>query len=177
MGTPSQSGAQVFEDGASYVRGLAYQAQAEFTRPNDTTAYTALDVVGPTAAVLTFADIGPSNGHILITDADLRLDLAAVPSGMAAFRLHLYSATPGSALADNAAFDLPSGDRATYLGYIDLPVPVDLGATLFSQPAPQVPKKVKMGASTSLYGYLQTIGGYTPTAQAVKAVRLNAVAV
>lgn len=166
---------QDFGDGAQYIRGLAYHAQTSFTRPNDSTAYAALDVVGATAAALEFTNIGPANGHILITDIDLRVDVASVPSGMAAFRLHLYNATPGSALADNAAFDIPSGDRASYLGYIDLPVPVDMGATLFSQPAPQVPKKVKMGVTTSLFGYLQTIAGYTPTTQAVKAIRLNAV--
>lgn len=177
MGTPTQSGSQVYEDGAGYIRGLAYQAQTLVTRPADTTAYAALDVVGATAAAIEFTNIGPANGHIIITDADLRIDVSAVPSGMAAFRLHLYSATPGSALADNAAFDIPSGDRATYLGYIDMPVPVDMGATLFSQPAPQVPKKVKMGATTSLFGYLQTIAAYTPTSAAVKAIRLNAVAV
>jgi hypothetical protein len=94
---------------------------------------------------------------------------------MAAFRLHLFTATPTSALADNDAFDLPAGDRALYLGFIDLPVPVDMGSTLFSQPSPQLPKKLKMGATSSLFGYLQTIAGYTPTSAAVKSIRLNAV--
>ncbi len=155
--------------------GAGYTSSATATRPANTTAYTALDVVGATAAALTFENVGPANGHIFVTDADLRINIDAVPAGMAAFRLHLYSATPGSALADNAAFNLPSGDRATYLGYIDLPVPVDMGDTIFSQPSPQVPKKIKMGATSSLFGYLQAIGGYTPTSEAVLSVRLNAV--
>ena len=119
--------------------GGGYTSVVNVTRPGNTTPYDALDVVGATEAALTFENIGPAGGHIFITDVDLRIDINAVTSGMAAWRLHLYSATPGSGLDDNAAFNLAAGDRATYLGYIDLPVPVDMGDTIFSQPAPQVP--------------------------------------
>jgi hypothetical protein len=133
-------------------------------------------------AVREFTNIGPTRneanlgqvGHIIITDADLRVDVTAVPSGMTAFRLHLYDVTPPSALGDNAAWDLPAGDRAAYLGYIDLGTPVDVGSTLFVQTP--VNKKVTL-LSSSVFGYLVTLGGYTPSNAAVKSVRLNAIGV
>lgn len=149
-------------------------AVASITRPANTTAYAAGDVVGATAAAIEFSNIGNPNGYISITDADLRIDVSAVPAGMTSFRLHLYDATPASALADNAAWDLPAGDRDAYLGYIDLGTPVDVGSTLFVQTAGDGSKAIKMGSTASLFGYLVTTTGFTPSSAAVKSIRLNA---
>lgn len=154
------------------------------TRPSNTTGYGAGDVIGVAdsgtpanagSAIHTFALAGPTDGHILITDARLRIDLAAVPSGMTSFRLHLYNASP-DAILDNAVWDLSSsGDRGKYLGYIDLGTPVDLGSTLFVQQT-SLQKLVKL-SGTSLYGQLQTIGTYTPASGTVYTVALQTVAV
>lgn len=143
------------------------------TRPANTTAYTANDVVGATAAAIEFQRIGELYEHIIITDADLEIDVTSVPSGMTSFRLYLYNATPPSALADNAAFDLPAGDRANFLGYIDLGTPADIGSTLYVQNS-AVNRKLKMGATTSLFAYLVTNGAFTPTSAAVKVITLQA---
>lgn len=142
---------------------MAYLSQPTVTRPANVTAYTAGDVVGGVAnAIISFADAGPMSGAIMITSADLRIDVAAVPVGMTSFRLHLYNASPASALADNAVWDLTAGDRAAYLGYIDLGSPVDVGSTLYVQ-LDQINKQLQLGASaTTLYGYLVTNGGFTP---------------
>lgn len=155
------------------ISGKGYVSQTTITRPADTTAYTAGDVVGATAAAITFADIGASFGSIVITDADLRIDVSSVPAGMTSFRLHLYNETPPSALADNAAWDLPSGDRASYLGYVDIGTPEDVGSTLFVQTDGTAVKTVQM-KTPNLYGYLVTNGGFTPTSAAVKSIRLCA---
>jgi len=159
-----------------------YSSSAFKTRPNDTNAYAALDVVSESASagtVWTFASIGPSGGgNIIIDNISIRFDVSAIPSGLAAFRLHLYSTSP-TAINDNAAFDLPSGDRAKYLGYVETPTPLDLGATLWASTEEQgfpVRKQVTV-ASGSLYGILQTVGAYTPTAEAVYTVKLHAVGV
>ncbi len=138
----------------------AFDAQATVTRAANTTPYTALDVVG---GVIEFKNMGNRVGdHGLITSVELRAHITAVPSGMTDFRLHMYSQTPPSAITDNAAFDLPSGDRAYYLGYMDLVGAIDLGATVFVQ-ANGLNKHYVLGAAeTSLYGYLQTIAGFTP---------------
>ena len=161
---------------STIVQSSGYVAQALHTRPADTAAYTAGDVVGATSAAIEFASIGPANGHIIITDIDLRLDIASVPTGMTTFRLHLYDATPPSALADNAVWDLPAGDRASYLGFVDFDAPVDVGSTLFIQML-AVNKKVKMGSTANLFGYLVTTTGFTPSSATVNAIRLNAVGV
>lgn len=139
------------------------QTRADVTRPANITAYTAGDVVG---GVLTFAGVAPlAASSFAFMGVDLRYDVAAVPSGMSTMRLHLYSATPASAYADNAAWDLPAGDRSAYLGYVDIGTPSDLGSTLFVANDAVGPKQLKLAAgSTSLFGYLQTVGGYTPAA-------------
>lgn len=152
----------------------SFDSQTTVTRPADTTAYAAGDVVGATLAAIEFRNIGDAGQSIAITDADLRIDVTGVPAGMTTFRLHLYNANPPSAFADNAAWDLPAGDRLAYLGYIDFGTPVDVGSTLFVQTDGSGSKQIKMGASSSLWGYLVTNGGFTPTSAAVNAIRLNA---
>jgi hypothetical protein len=156
-----------------YTVGAAFRSTPTVTRPANTTAYTAGDVVG---GAIEFANIGPAGSHILVTTADLAIDVSAVPSGMASMRLHLYDVTPPSALADNAAWDLPSGDRSAYLGYIDIGTPADVGSTLFVQ-ATQLGQQFKLATgSTSLFGYLQTIGAFTPAGNSeVYRPRLRAV--
>lgn len=161
------------------VGGLSYKSSNTLTRTANLTAYTAGDVLGidnagsAGAAALTFASMGPSaGGDILITDAELEIDKTSIPSGMTSFRLHLYSVTPPSALLDNAAWDLPSGDRASYMGYIDLGAPADLGSTLYVQTSGINLKRTL--ASGSLYAYLVTNGGYTPASGDVHKITLHA---
>ncbi|MDO8596641.1 MAG: hypothetical protein Q7R45_08455, partial [Sulfuricaulis sp.] len=156
----------------------AYSAAVSLTRTADAIAYTAKDVIGAapaSTAALTFASMGPSAGRIIITGASLEINVSAVISGMTSFVLHLYNVTPPSALGDNVAFDLPTGDRASYLGSINLGVPVDLGSTLYVE-ASGINKPIKL-AGTSLFGYLVTVGAYTPSSAAVKVITLHSVAV
>lgn len=139
-----------------------FRSQITVTRPANATPYTAGDVLGAAAAVVEFTNIGPAGGHIMLTSADLRIDVAAVPLGMTSVRWHLYNVTPPSALADNAPWDLPAGDRAGYVGYIDVGSPVDLGGSLFVQ-ADGINKQVKLAdGSTSLFAYMVSNGGFTP---------------
>jgi hypothetical protein len=138
---------------------MAYKSQITVTRPANATAYAAGDVVG---GAIAFTEMGFSRSHTMITTGSLRIDVSAIPAGMTSFRLHLYDATPPSAIADNAAWDIPSGDRTNYLGYVDIGSPADAGSTLFCQ-VDQVNKQVRLGASeTALYGYLVTNGAFTP---------------
>lgn len=141
---------------------MAYKSQPTVTRPANVTAYTAGDVVG---GVITFDGVGNRAGHTLLTSCDLRINIAAIPSGMTSFRLHLYNESPASALADNAPWDLPSGDRSGYIGYVDLGSPADMGSSLFCQ-VDQVNKHVQLPGNppTKLYGYLVTNGAFTPAA-------------
>jgi hypothetical protein len=99
----------------------------------------------------------------MITSAALEIDDTAVISGQTSYRLYVYNVTPPSALADSAAWDLPSGDRASFLGYVDLGTIVDLGSTLYLE-TNGVNKQLTF-ASGSIFGYLVSNGAYTPLAK------------
>lgn len=155
---------------------MSYYSKQTITRPANVTPYTANDVVGnATTGVLTFTTMGRVGGQdIIITDVDFRVDLASVPASMSTFRLHLYDVTPPSALLDNAPWDLPAGDRDAYLGYVDITIPIDIGSTLHVQ-VTNMYKKIRVASSGSLFGYLVTAGGYTPTSGEVYSLRVHAI--
>jgi len=135
---------------------MSYISRPTVTRDANTTAYTAGDVVG---GVINFKGM-PAKADILVTSVDLRVDIASIPSGMTSFRLHLYKERPASALADNAARDLPSGDRDDYIGFADVGVIADLGSTLYVQNS-DIRMQVRTG-DIGLFGYLVTTGAFTP---------------
>lgn len=144
------------------------------TRPNAIDAYTAGDVVADSVTeptVMEFANVGSANELVAILGTRLRIDLdAAVTAGITGYRLHLYNAAP-TAIADNAAYNLPAADRAKYLGYVTISTPIRFDDTQWAQDD-GVNFTCKL-AGTSLYGILQTIGAYTPTASTVKTITLN----
>lgn len=165
--------------------GVGYSASFPITRPNDATPYTALDVIGQNPAVnLEFAGVGPEaegmvDGKVLIVHASVRIDEGAVPAGMTQLRLHLFNGAP-TAIADNAAFNLIAADRTKYQGFIDLPVPVDLGDTIYTATEEldyPIRKEVVVNSIGNLYGVLQTLGGFTPTASTIFTVSLKGVSV
>jgi hypothetical protein len=170
--------------------GGAAQSSVTITRPSNTTDYAANDVLGVAnsgtpanagSAILEFIDIGSAGANVLITNVSLAAYVSALPSGMTTFRLHLYSASP-TAILDNAAWDLVAGDRAAYLGYVDIEQMVDVGSTLYVQTNnaenATLPKQVKLAdGSSSLFGLLVTNGGFTPSSGSVKKLTLSAVMV
>ena len=161
-------------NGSLTVDGKAYRTTATITRPSNTTAYTAGDVVGDTggSAIISLTAAGPTAGFVILQSISLVFSDSTVPSGMGAFRVHMYSASP-TAIADNAAFDLLSGDRATYMGYIDLPAPQDLGSTLYTQ-TDYPGRLIKLAAaSTTLFVELETRGAYTPVSASTVSIRMN----
>ena len=142
------------------------------TRPANTTQYTGGDVYG---GLQTFSAIGISNSSIIVTSVSLRLDIASVPSGMSAFRLHLYSAVP-SVLADNAVWSLTTTDRAIYEGYIDIAVPSPIGSSILYSQNDYINKQIKLSKST-VYGYLVTNGTYTPASGTTSTIEIHGVQV
>ena len=175
--TPAlQSGAVPVGDNSSSltVDGKAYRSVATITRPSNTTAYTAGDVVGDTggSAIISLTTAGPSGGFIILQSASLVFSDSVVPAGMGAFRIHLYSVSP-TAIADNAAFDLVSGDRDTYMGYVDLPTPLDFGSTIYTQ-TDYPGRLIKLAAaSTTLFAEIETRGAYTPVSASTVSLRIN----
>lgn len=135
----------------------AVSASASFTPA--ASAHGAADVVG---GAQSFALGANSGSRIMITGATLEIDGASAEA--TAWRLYLYSVTPPSALADDAVFDLPSGDRASFLGYVDLSTAVDLGSTQWVETS-QINKQIKL-AGTGVFGYLVNLSAVTPAAVA-----------
>jgi hypothetical protein len=161
----------------TYAAGIVsagFRTTVTITRPSNATAYTAGDVVGDTggSAILTFSNMGPNSGYALIQSAALIFSDSAVPSGMGSFRVHLYSASP-TAIADNAVYDLVSADRSAYMGYFDLPAPVDFGSTLYTQ-TDYIGRMIKMATnSTTVYAQIETKGAYTPVSASTVELRIS----
>lgn len=160
----SQAVIAVAADGAPL--GGSFAASATFTPA--ATSHTAGDSVG---VAQEFAFGAPTASRIRIVNATLRINSATIET--TAWRVHMFSVTPPSALADDAAFTLASGDLASYLGYIDLAQVVDFGDTLYIE-ANNIQKQIQL-AGTSVFGYL--VNGTTLTPAAVShIVTINAVA-
>jgi hypothetical protein len=155
------------------VVGTGRTSSVSVTRTADTSAYTANDVLGAatgTTAAIEFTGMGPVGSTIRISGSMFEVHDAAIISGQAGYRLWLYNITPPSALGDNVAFDVPSGDRASLLGFIDLGTVLDYGTTLIVQ-AEQT-KDVKL-VTSSLWAYPVTIGAYTPENATVHKITLS----
>ena len=135
------------------VYGVGVSASATFTPA--ASSHTAGDCNG---AAGTFA-LGALSGSVfMITDAELEIDGATAEA--TAWRLYLYNVTPPSATADDGAWDLPSGDRASFLGYIDLGTAIDLGSTQWVENH-GVNKTIKL-SGTGCFGYLVNLTTLTP---------------
>lgn len=124
---------------------LATNASATFTPA--ASSHTAGDVV---ATAQEFTSMGPNAGRIMITSASIEIDSATAQ--VTTWRLYLYNVTPPGAAADGDAFDLESGDRTAFLGYIDLGTAADLVATQWTE-VHGISKQIKL-AGTSVFGYL-----------------------
>jgi hypothetical protein len=155
------------------VAGTAFRSTVTITRPSNTTAYTAGDVVGASnSAILTLSNVGTSGGFVFVQSASLMFSDNAVPTGMGSFRIHLYDESP-TAIVDNAAFDLVSGDREKYMGFIDLATPADFGSTLYTQvDYPGRLLKLATGSS-DLYAQIETRSAYTPVSASTASLRMN----
>lgn len=143
--------------------------ETTFTRPNNTTLYSANDVVGTdTATNMEFENVVPINASTcIIAGAYLRIKMASFPSGMTSFRLHLYNSTP-TAITDNLAYNIIDADRSKYLGYITFPNPEDLGDNILWSQVENINMIRKLDASSkSIFAVLQTVGSWTPVAQTV----------
>lgn len=150
------------------VMGGGVAASATFTPA--AAAYGAGDIMEGAKAMAFGAGAA---GEVRLTAVSLLVEASALQASEAAYRLHLYNVTPPSARADNAAWDLPSGDRAAYLGFVDITAPVDVGSSLFIQ-IDTLAKQITIPAGGTIYAELVTVAGFTATA-AARTVTLHGV--
>lgn len=131
----------------------AYSASATFTPA--AASHTAGDVNG---GAQEFTSMGPSAGRIMITSASLEIDGGTAEA--TAWVLYLYNITPPSATADDGAWDLASGDRASFLGEIQIGTAIDKGSTQWVE-VHGINKQIKL-AGTSIFAYLVNATTLTP---------------
>lgn len=106
----------------------------------------------------------PAGSLVRILTAIMKIDISALQVSEAAYALQCYSVTPPAARADNAAWTGASTELAAYRGSISLGTPVDIGAVLYIK-SPNIDLDIKLTTS-SLFGELQTVAGFTATAVA-----------
>lgn len=151
--------------------GAAREVSVTFTPA--AAAYSANDIMDVAKA---FANIGPSSGgQVYLVGTVLEIAAAALISGETSYNLQVYNVTPPSARADNAPWDLPSGDRTAHIATIPLGTAVDIGATCKIE-VDNINKLLTVPDGGTLYAELVTVGGFTATAVARK-VTLKTVAV
>ena len=142
----------------------AFSASATFT-PAAASHVAGDSVGGAVEFVLRDRNGGvPEAGSSLsIVSATLQINGGTIET--TAWRLHLYTVTPPSAYADDAAWDISNAtDLTSYLGYVDLSQVLDFGTTLFID-MPNLNKRIKL-AGTSVFGYLVNGTTLTPLAMA-----------
>ncbi len=178
------------ENRIGIVRPTLVISTAEFTRPNDTTAYAANDVIGSNpAAVMTFTNCGRvAGGNGVIRKMKLFKSATGGNggAGVGAVRLYLFSVAP-TAVVDNSPWVLKYAERADYLAQypngtffaMDLLSNSTAGSTAggtFGLTAfpfyPNIPF-VCAGGDTSLYGVLVLNGSYTPIANETFSIELT----
>jgi hypothetical protein len=82
------------------------------------------------------------------------------PVAASGFRLHLFTATPATIPADNAAFALVVANKALYLGFIEF-IEQRVGTDYTSYFATEKTIPFKLASGTTLVGELETIGAIT----------------
>lgn len=144
-----------------------------FTRPSDTTAYAAKDVVSNSTSspyVITFAGMGRVNGGSgTIVKARL---MTSQKTCTAQFRLHLFHTAP-TAINDNSPYLMLYSNAANRIGMIDFPACATEDTTNSTASAAMRPSSDGSygppnlwykcaAADTALYGVLETLSVFTP---------------
>lgn len=177
-GTFSPIVASVSEPSEIHIGSVSGQGgtfSVEFTRPNDTTAYAAKDVVGPSVAgLLTFANIARvAGGTFYIVKARLLTNLS---TNTASYRLHLYTANTPAVISDNSPFAILWANRVARIGYIDFDATATEGTG--SDCAISLNKDIRLhvkcdAGSRNIYGVLEVMSAQTPVANQVFFIDLN----
>lgn len=167
----------ICDSGCGSASSAGYSNSATFT--TGTTAYAIADAVGASgaAAAISFTTMGPASTDVMITSSELEIDTTAVISGETSYTLYLYNVTPPSALNDSAAWTLASGDRASFLGAVQLGTPSlpQTGATTLYVRQDNINSQIKLAATPTIFAYVVSNGAFTPTARVYK-VTLHTVA-
>lgn len=150
------------------VAGALVSVSATFTRPADTTAYTANDVVSNDTSATTLmafsgaARVNGGSGYIV----GIRV-LTNKKSITPRFRVHIANATSITVSADNAAAQLKYADITKRVASYDLAAMSTAADTTNSDQSGAADYTMRLpfvaaAGSTSLYVWLETLDAFTP---------------
>jgi hypothetical protein len=144
--------------------GIAFVANATFTRPSDTTAYASGDMVANSTtagsvAALQFLTATPVAGVGRI-DA-VRIRKSGTSTTNASFRVHFFNTAPTIASGDNAAFS--TSGSSTYIGAMDVTVDRAFTDGSCGRGTPVTVSPILLTTNnTTLFGLVEARGAYTP---------------
>lgn len=176
-------GAPVKNDGL-FIVGQVVSRSALFARPNDTTTYTAGDVVADSTGVATymvFKDVVPAigaSGCIQQANIAISANVAALQPDL---QLYLYY-DPPTMQADNAAFAASVAQTQSLAACIAFPVASMVvtnagsgasGNIICNAQGLVIP--INCSRSTNLYGHLVVRNAYLPVAITTFFIRLDVV--
>lgn len=161
------------------VGGKIVNASANFTRPADTTAYAANDLVANSVTAgsvvpLSFTATRIATGSGKIRRAKLKKSGTTVTA--ASFRLHLYASSPTIANGDNATW---STTHSGYLGSFSLDMSGAAGrvfsdsAAVIAAPDHGAEIDFKLASGSTIFGLLAAVGAYTPASAEVFTAELE----
>lgn len=145
---------------------------ANFTRPADTTAYTAGDLVANSTSSgsvvpLSFANAVRTAGDCVRIER-VRIEKSTTSLTNASFRFHLFEASPTVTIGDNTAFNssgaLSCNNVLNYVGSFSatLTNSGSDGAIGFALPTTGSGVTASPTSGTSLFGLLEATAAYTP---------------
>ena len=159
------------------VNGFCAVARDRFTRPNDTNAYSTGDLIANSTTAgsvvpLEFLGCSFDGGGTRIEA--VRIRKSGTSTTNAQFRVHLYALAPTASNGDNGAFLTNRADD--YLGAFDVTVDRSFtdGACGRGLSMTGTPLTVVLPTGTIIYGLLEARAAYTPAAQEVFTVILEA---
>lgn len=149
---------------------------ASFTRPANTTAYSANDLVannvtaGSVAALAVDAAARFPGGNGTIRAVQLEKSTESVTN--AQFRVHLFTAAPTSLAGDNAAYDISNGMAKGYLGYVDVTMNQQLGDGAFGRADCDIDFDT-VAPANDIYGLVEALAAYTPASAEIFTLKLE----
>lgn len=148
------------------VGGNLIMIAAEFTRPSDTTAYAANDVVSDSTSATTMQALANaarvSGGSGYITGIRVATDKKSITPRM---RVHFFNTNGATLAADNAAWKDLYADSGKRTGYVDMPAMITGADATNSDNSRALDLTVRIPytcAATSLYYVLETLDIFTP---------------
>lgn len=148
------------------VSGNLVTIAREFTRPANTTAYTAGDAVGDSTSALTMQELANaarvSGGSGYIVGVRLATDKKSITPRI---RVHFFSANGATLANDNEAWKDLYADSSKRVGYVDLPAMTTGTDTTNSDMSRSLDLTVRVPYvcnATSLYYVLEALDAFTP---------------